>query len=173
MKAVVSVVALLVAAAPGWAQRLQADAVPSAVQAAFAQAYPAAKGAKWSKEGAGYEVEFRVGRGTARQAWEVSYDAQGQLVSTSRDIAPSALPEAVRQAIAQQFAGYRIREAEEETEGGVTRYEVELRKGRDEAEATFEPSGRLVEVEQAEPKEKQKPEGKRKPKGGAAAPGGR
>lgn len=57
------------------------------------------------------------------------------------------LPDAVVNAIAKDFAGYKIEEVERETEG-VTVYEVELEASEDkELEAAFTAEGQLVTVE--------------------------
>ncbi len=96
---------------------------PAAVKAAFAKLYPTVKNVKYSKENSDFEAEFTY------NGHEMSavFDAKGTLKETETEIAVSALPAAVRDYVAKQMPGKKIKEAAEIVDAsGVKTYEAEV-----------------------------------------------
>lgn len=117
---------------------------PAAVQAAFAKAYPDAMRVHWKMQGTQYEAEFKTG--ILLSEHEVWYEADGRMVRHEEEIAASDLPEPVRNAIASEFPGFLIEEAERVTAAGTTSYVVELKmKDRGEWKVAYDPQGRQLE----------------------------
>jgi hypothetical protein len=122
------------------AQKLKAYLVPKAVQSSLKNSYPEVTKVSWIKEAEGYEAEFHH-KGNETSAL---FDAAGYLLEEEREIGRSKLPQAVREAIAKDFVGYRICEAAIITVKGVTTYEAEVKKRKEHFEATYDLVGKLI-----------------------------
>lgn len=122
------------------AQKLKTYQVPEAVQSSLKNIYPDVTKTSWSKEAEGYEAEFHH-KGNETSAL---FDPAGSLLEEEREISRSKLPQAVRDAIAKDFVGYRICEAAIITVKGVTTYEAEVRKRKEHFEATYDLVGNLI-----------------------------
>jgi CheY-like chemotaxis protein len=124
---------------------------PAAVLAAFQQKYPAAQAVEWETEDEGvFEADFKLDN----KKMSAAFDAKGTWLETEMAIKKSALPEAVRAAIAKEFPDYEIDEAEQvETPGGM-QYEVVLENEDGdteiEVEALFSSDGKLLKQEKEE-----------------------
>ncbi|HEX7366442.1 MAG TPA: hypothetical protein VF273_05060, partial [Pelobium sp.] len=92
----------------------------------FKKAYPNVK-AKWEKEGLNYEAGFtKDGHETS-----VIYNPDGLATATEVEIAISALPKPVKDKLAQNYKGAKIKEAAKITKGnGAVEYEAEI-NGKD------------------------------------------
>ena len=122
------------------AQKLQPQAVPPVVQNAFVARFASATQVKWEKEENNYEAEFKQDK----QELSAKLSESGTLLEVEREIKPSELPAPVQAAIAKDFAGYKIKEAEVVEANGTTSYEVELSKGKEKLEAVFDANGKLL-----------------------------
>lgn len=118
--------------------------VPSAVQTAFANAYPTAQNAKWEKDEKDYEVAFTMDQKTL----ELKYNAQGTLLEKEEKMEVKALPAGVQNTLNKEFGDYSVKEAEQVDRSGVVTYEVVVQKGKAKYELTLEPSGKLLKKEQ-------------------------
>lgn len=104
----------------GFAQKTE---IPLTVKKAFAALYPNVANAKWEKEGANYEAEFKL-KGTEIS---VVIDKNGKILETERQIATAELPAKATTYIAANYSGKKIAEASKITSGdGVVRYEAEV-----------------------------------------------
>ena len=121
------------------------DETPAAAKAAFATKYPTAQKVKWSVEKPGeFEVEFTMNK----VELSALYDATGKQLETETEMKESALPQAVKAAIAKDFAGYKIDEIEKSTDAnGAASYEMEAVKGKVKLEISFDADGKLISNE--------------------------
>ena len=117
-------------------------AAPAAVMAAFKAKFPTVQKAKWDMEHEGeWEAEFKSGG----KEMSANYKADGTWLETETELKEADLPQAVKDAVAAQFAGYKSEEASlVETPGQPAAYEVELEKGETTVEALFSADGTLV-----------------------------
>ena len=105
------------------AQKLDASKVPSAVKTSFAKDFPGAT-TKWEKENANYEANFKKDGKTM----SALYDANGNRQETEVDIKISDLPQSVKNYIAQNYKGEKIKEAAIITRtNGEVNYEAEVK----------------------------------------------
>lgn len=112
--------------------------VPSAIKTSFAKDFPGVT-AKWDKEDAGYEANFKKDG----KSMSVIYDANGERQETETDIKISELPEAVKSYIAQNYKGEKIKEAAMITKAnGDVNYEAEV-KGMD---VLFAKDGKFIKT---------------------------
>jgi hypothetical protein len=129
------------------AQQTSEVVVPQVVQDAFVAKFPAATAVSWEMEAdALYEVEYKI-KATAMSA---VFAADGSWQASERRLKVRGLPQAVRDAIASQFAAFEIEEAEQvERLGEAMVYEVALEHEATGAvvEATFDVAGSLLQQE--------------------------
>ena len=120
------------------AQKLDASKVPSAVKTSFAKDFPGMS-AKWEKENANYEANFRMDGKTM----SALYDAKGNKEETETDIKLSDLPQSVKDYIARNYKGEKIKEAAIITRAnGEVNYEAEV-KGTD---VLFTKDGKFIKT---------------------------
>lgn len=129
------------------AQQLTTAQLPAPVSAAFNQAFPKAMDVEWKQKGEQYKVEFETGLlFTDHEVW---YDATGKLLRHEEEISTSDLPAAVTAAIAKEFAGYRVDDAERVTVDGVATYVVELKmSGQPEWKVGYSADGKQLQKAQ-------------------------
>lgn len=130
----------------------QSKDVPAKVKTAFEQKFPTAQKVKWDKENeAEWEAEFKMNG----EKYSANFTTDGQWMETEYEIEKSTIPQAVKQTLDNEFAGYDIEEAEisETTDGKV--YEFALDKDETELEVAILPDGKVVkkEVKKEEDKE--------------------
>lgn len=120
----------------------QQPAAPAPVQTAFKAKFPNVQKAKWDQEGEGeWEAEFKMNG----KEMSANFNSDGTWLETETEIKTADLPQAVKDAIASQFAGYKMEEASlVETPDVAAAYEVELEKGETTIEALFKADGTLV-----------------------------
>ena len=115
---------------------------PAAVKSAFQTKFPTVKKAKWGKENDNeWEAEFKMNG----KEMSANFSNDGTWLETETEIKAAQLPQAVKAAIAGQFAGYKTEEASMvETLDMAAAYEVELEKGETTIEAIFSADGTLI-----------------------------
>lgn len=125
-------------------QQISRKGVPAAVLAAFEKLYPNAKVKGYSKETDNgqlvYEVESQEGAVTR----DVTYTADGTLVSIEETLETGALPPGVQAALDKNFPGGKIRKAEKITKSGVVTYEFKIKHNGRTTEVVFDPEGNEV-----------------------------
>lgn len=107
------------------AQDLKMTDVPTNLQTAFTKAYSNATDVEWEKEMNNYKVEFEIDR----MDYEVWYTSDGNSVKTEMDIAVSAVPTTISNAIKKKYPDYKIDNVEMKEEGNKKIYKVEIEKG--------------------------------------------
>lgn len=99
------------------------DDTPAAVKATIARLYPTVKNVKFDKENGDYEAGFKHNG----KSMSVVLDAKGTVKETETEISISALPAAVRDYVAKQMPGKKIKEAAEIVDAnGTKKYEAEV-----------------------------------------------
>lgn len=124
------------------AQEHSDEEIPETVKTAFSQKFPAAKKVSWGMESATeWEAEFKLDG----KEYSANFLTDGTWHETEHEIKKVDIPEAIRQTLAKDFAGYEIEEAEisEKSNGSV--YELAVEKGEEEWELVFDISGKLIE----------------------------
>jgi len=117
------------------------EKVPQNVQDAFVKKFPTAKSVKWDKENdTEWEAEFKMDK----MEYSANFMSNGTWKETEHEIAEKDIPGAVKQSLASNFAGYKIKEMEvSETAEGMV-YEFEVKKGEVEMEVAIDASGEVV-----------------------------
>ncbi|WP_170845800.1 PepSY-like domain-containing protein [Parapedobacter composti] len=124
------------------AQDMHWREVPAIVLNAFQQQFPKARQVAWERKRDGhYEAEFNTGLlGRDHKAF---ISQEGKVLRYEEEIASYALPDAVKQRINSEFAGYRIEEAKRVTVGDRVSYAVELESRNGDLKVEFEPDGKI------------------------------
>lgn len=105
------------------AQKIKETKLPSAVKEAFIKQYPETKVKKWKKDSANYEAEFNV-NGLETQA---VYDSNGNFIESEIEMKASELPKAVKDYIASNLHGKKIKDAAKITDStGRISYKAEV-----------------------------------------------
>jgi len=121
------------------------DKIPASAKSGFAAKFPTAQKAKWSVEKPGeFEAEFTLNKVET----SALLDAKGTVLETETEIKESELPQAVKAALAKDFAGYKLDEIEKATDAkGSVSYEMEAVKGKEKLEISFDVNGKLLKKE--------------------------
>ena len=123
------------------AQDIDPNTVPANLRTSFEQTYPTANDIEWEMEGTAYKVEFEMDR----KDHEIWYAPDGNIVKKEQELTEADLPQAIKTAITNTYAGYKVSDAEMTTQNGTSTYEVELKKGwNDEKEIVFNDGGKVL-----------------------------
>ncbi len=142
MKKVSFITLLLLAPFCLLAQDLAEAEVPRVVVNVFHKTFPKASKVEWEKKIDGYNVEFDIGR----RDHEVWINDQGQIVKHKKELRSSELPKPVRDAIAQQYKGFRIDDADQFETGKKFYYKAELKKSGEERKVIFDQVGKVSTI---------------------------
>jgi uncharacterized membrane protein YkoI len=138
MKSVFLLVAAISIGAASCGQNIASSKVPSVVQNTVQAKYASAAKLEWEKKQKLYEAEFTINN----TDYSVMIDETGKIVSSKTNILVADLPAEVTAAIAKDYGGYTIDEAEKVEKDGVTYYQVELEaKGKKDREVVFTTAG--------------------------------
>jgi uncharacterized membrane protein YkoI len=142
---IASIVVTLAGAAQGAEKKVRLQDVPASVQKAIADAGRGAtlKGVTTEQEKGKtlYEAEYRIGR----RSKDVTFDAQGGVVSVEEETELSALPAGARSAIEKAAGTGKIVMIETVTEGGATSYEAHLSNAGKTTEIKVDAFGKRLE----------------------------
>ncbi len=148
-RTMLALILLMQAASIAVAQELPASKVPAAVQQAFHAKFPTVKQVAWKLKAPTYDAEFLV------KGLEVTvkFDADGKWVETESAIPTSKVPPAVNQAIAKQFAGYKVIETQDmqRVDDSRVRYEIHLENAKEVLKVMFYEDGTIIN-QSAKPK---------------------
>lgn len=109
------------------AQRIDDSKVPRVVVSTFLRSFPGVKDVKWEKENGNYEANFNEnGKKSA-----ALIDSAGSLIESEMEIQIDALPTEVRNYVAKNYKGKKIKEAAMiKLPNGAINYEAAI-KGKD------------------------------------------
>ncbi len=131
-----TIVCCLLVGTYAFAQKVATSKVPAAVISTFNKSYPGIKDAKWEKEKANYEANFRQDN----KKMAALYDANGALMETETGIEVSTLPAGAKEYLTKNCKGDKVKEAARLVmANGDINYEAEV-KGMDlifDAKGTF------------------------------------
>lgn len=117
--------------------------VPEAIENSFAQKYPTASHQRWSMEGAYYKAEFRNADGTETDVW---FRPDGTWVRSETEMYPSALPQAVKDVVANEYPKYYVDDADYIETLTASYYHLELEgRGMPDIEINVYADGSLFE----------------------------
>jgi hypothetical protein len=115
--------------------------VPSAVKSAFEKQFAKAKNVEWSLEKTDeFEAEFIIGKAELSAV----YDSKGTLLETGTPIVETELPQAVKDSLTREFAGYDLYKTEKIDTKGVISYEMKVKKT---STLSFDAKGKLIKNE--------------------------
>ena len=141
IKSIQFIVILLLGTGTLFAQDIPQSQVPSVVVNNFKKKFPKAVDIEWEMKGEQYNVEFEIGWKKDFEAW---YSADGTLIRYTEEISPSELPIVVKTAIAKDYPGYRIDDAEKLVSGKDVSYEIELEKGNEDLDVYYTQNGKKL-----------------------------
>lgn len=118
--------------------------IPQAVKDAFTNLYPQVDNVKWEREYNGlYEGEFTVDG----KEMSAEFMPDGTWMGTETEISLSELPAIIKKAVAKEFPGFVIDEAESIImPDGTTNYGVDIEKGKESVEAVYTSSGAVYSM---------------------------
>lgn len=123
------------------AQGVPASKVPSVVQNTVKTKFSNATEIEWVTKNGGYEAEFDINK----VEHTALVDSNGKFLMYRVDLDVKDLPSQVSAAIAKDYAGYKIDEAEKLEKDGVTYYQVELDgKGKKDVNLVFTEAGAVA-----------------------------
>ncbi|MBS1568966.1 MAG: PepSY-like domain-containing protein [Bacteroidetes bacterium] len=138
MKIQLMILSVLALGATACGQKVSEADVPQPVKAAFMKQFPKADHIRWGMESkTEYEAEFKLGS----EAMSATFGTAGQWLETERDIKIEALPEAVRKALADKYAGSKVKDVSYVENPKGTFYEADLEKGEQSMEVVFNADG--------------------------------
>lgn len=121
------------------AQTLKEKNIPLKTRKALYAQYPGADHVKWEKENGNYEAAFSL----KETDYSLVIDTAGHILETEKNIAAEELPENIRQYIAKNYPGKKIKSVARITDasGNVT-YETEIKN----RELFFDQNGNLLKT---------------------------
>lgn len=123
------------------AQDLKPNEVPQTIRNSFTKDNAQATDVEWKKKMDNYKVEFDIGR----MEHEIWYNASGLVIKKEQEIIEADLPQAIRGVINSKYADYRVDDVELTWLDNKTTYKVELEKGKEEWEITFDANGKVLQ----------------------------
>jgi uncharacterized membrane protein YkoI len=111
--------------------------VPAAVKETLSSTFPNAQHVEWEKKGEDFEADFDV----ATVDYDALFNASGNLLKHKYDLPEAELPEEVKAGINQNYAGFRIDDADVLVQEDNTLYQVELEKDKQEHKLVFSADG--------------------------------
>ncbi|SHG05290.1 PepSY-like domain-containing protein [Dysgonomonas macrotermitis] len=112
----------------------------SNIQTEFDKKFPNATDVEWKASNNVYEIDFEISN-VDYEAW---YDSNANLLMYKYDIANGELPSAVSSAIASDYTGYTLDEAEKVYKGEIIGYYVDLKKNKTEVHAFYKEDGTFI-----------------------------
>ena len=139
---IITVAVIVVSMNVATAQKVKESEVPKAVVTSFQTHFKGAKAEGWDKEKNGeYEAEFKMNK----VEMSANFSADGTLMETETEIATNTLPKAATEYITKNYPGTKVEEAAKIVNSkGVTVYEAEVKKGKEEIELIFDASGNFT-----------------------------
>lgn len=136
-------------AAPSLARERQIgrEEVPAAVLTAFAGAYPNATVKGYSTEKEKNQVVYEIESVEGMVMRDVTYAADGTVVSIEETLDKSALPREVKSALNKRFPKGKVLKAEKVTRGADVAYEFQVEDKGKRFEIVFDSEGNELERE--------------------------
>ncbi|MGV3503543.1 MAG: PepSY-like domain-containing protein [Adhaeribacter sp.] len=139
MKSFVVLSLFLGGALAGSSRDIPATKVPPVVKEALMAKFPQALDLEWEKTKDLFEADFEI----AQVDYSVLLDASGKIIMDKKDLSSTELPASITAAIARDFSGFTVEDAEKIEKSGETLFQVELKKGKQEVKRVFAADGTL------------------------------
>jgi len=125
-----------------YAQKISVDKVPAAVTSAFKEKFPTTTKTSWEIENTNeYEAGFKLNG----EEVSANFDNTGKWLETETEIKVSDLPSAVLDALAKDYAGFKIEEASKiESVKYGNCFEAEVKKGEEAFDVLFTSDGKVL-----------------------------
>jgi uncharacterized membrane protein YkoI len=117
------------------------DNVPEQVKSTFNSSYAQATDVEWKEKNGSYYAQFELNN----TDHYVVYSADGTVEKSGHEIPVSELPQAVRDAISQQYAGRTIEEAKTVEKDGKTMYKAKLDGDGEDLKVVFNADGTVMQ----------------------------
>ena len=137
----------MISSAPAEEKTIRKKDAPAAVLSAFKTAYPKATIGKVAQETEDSVLYYEISCKDGKVARDVTYTADGNVISVETTIAESELPLYVRATIVAAYPIHKIWKVETILEGGVTSYEVLLQSEKRYYEVALSAEGKITETE--------------------------
>ena len=137
----------LTAATLAGERQIERKDVPAAVLSAFAGAYPKAEIKGYSTEEENGQTVYEIESVEGLVTRDVTYTADGAVVSLEETLDTSALPRKVKSALKKTFPKGKVLKAEKVTKGSVVAYEFQIELNGQKTEVVFDPQGNELERE--------------------------
>jgi len=124
-----------------YAQDIEANQVPSVIINNFKKEFPKASDIEWERQGNQYSVEFEIGFYTDYEAW---FNTSGDLIRYAEEISRTDLPQEIKDAINNQYQGYKIDDTIKFIENNIETYSVEIERDHEERNLLFSKNGKLI-----------------------------
>ena len=121
--------------------------VPKAILDAFHKSYPNATIKGYSKETDSGLVSFEIESVEGKTHRDLSYRADGSVVSIEESLPFSDLPEAIRNALKKDYPKAKVSLCEKVVEHGTTTFELVVLSGKHKKELVFNGDGTIVKEE--------------------------
>jgi hypothetical protein len=128
-------------------QTIKKKDVPQPVISSFEKAYPHARAKGFSKETEEGKVIYEIESVEGTTKRDVTFDAEGNIVSVEEAINRHDLPEAVNATLQKEYPKGKLLICERVTEGNATLYEVLLKTGKEKFEIVLSPDGKITKRE--------------------------
>lgn len=117
-------------------QEVKKEDAPARVVSTMGELYPNVKKAKYEKEDANYEANFKI----EKKEYSVLIDELGNVLETEIEIPTSELPAIIMEYMKSNYPDKKIKETAIITKGDLTEYEVEIKGG----DLIFDGNGILI-----------------------------
>ncbi|MEW6468438.1 MAG: PepSY-like domain-containing protein [Bacteroidota bacterium] len=114
-------------------EKIDAKNVPDVVMKKFLAFYGDIKKVKWEKEGNNYQATFKQNKVKT----SVTITADGNIIEKEWAIKKGAVPQAVLDSAARNFAGFKMEEFSKVEKSGLLSYEIELEGKKDGKEVEY------------------------------------
>lgn len=128
-------------------QSVKKNNVPKPILEAFQKAYPKATIKGFSKETDQGKLIYEVESIEGRVSRDISYTADGTVITIEERLPVDELPSAVKSSLAKEFPKVKVSKAEKITKGSTTQYELLLGLGREKHEVVFDGGGTIIRNE--------------------------
>ena len=145
---VVGILAVVASAEPG-EEKVPLDKVPPAVTKAVKARFPGGALKQAEKEVDDGKTIYEINLEHAGSTIDVSLQEDGTIISIEKEIAAAELPRPVRDALRAKYPKGTVKKAEDVIEDGKHVFEVILNVGDKQREVVLDPSGKVVEDEDA------------------------
>ncbi len=156
----VSTLMLAVLAVQADEEKVPLKDVPKAALKAVKDKFPGAKLTGAEKEKKDGKVTYEIAIAYKGRKIEVHVTPDGKITEIEKEITLKELPKPVADALKEKYPKAKIEKLEEVTAGEKVTYEAHFVVGKKKLEVVFDPSGKVLKVEEEKGKEEKKEEKK-------------